>query len=581
MPWLAASDSRRISARLRTGRGTLNSLTRRASPCETVQESVKRASRLARGCSRISLRCTLAVLLLVLGLVLLRPAPPFFKRSSLNSHLQHAYGDGGVLPPSVPYNVIRGSQRLPASPFAHAAPTVQAAPTPKSQGHEPEHIFHVGQYVTWNNEDDDVRPGDIGRVQGHEADGRALAIVRFRNGVWTFAEKDLTHALLDWEDGARRTHALLDSSEPSRCTKTHVLFGENEKEPDVHCCLDSVPTVGCIVYSIGIAHNWIFDDFMIEQGCQVFSFDPSMTGVKKHKRHANHLFEPIGIGVLTGTHMGESTLYGKKTNYEVETLGHIMERHGHTHLTMVRMDVESSEWDVLEQWVAKGWMEHMDQLLMEIHMWKNATVEERHSQSNSLSPKDEERHSQILHSIPMELFHTAQNRWDEAQLHGDMTRVHEMGWIKPRSKRGPPASTGCTCVGKNNTGGEGATCKVYSKYGDEWMNGVWCYADIKTCADARAHRHPGSVPAGAGPSRAACASTSDAPDSGAPAALKMLLRRSRADGQGYEKRHTPSVSTAAVGGHPPAHPRRVLLLCALAWPARTDDKDSRQCYLPA
>ena len=215
--------------------------------------------------------------------------------------------------------------------------------------------------------------------------------------------------------GYEQIHQLLHSSDRNRCTKTHVLKGENAKEPDVHICLDAIPDSGCVVYSIGINNNWIFDDVMIEQGCQVFSFDPSMPGVKKHKRHANHLFEPIGIGTSDGTHTGESTLNSKQTNYEVETLGHIMERHGHTHLTMVRMDVESAEWDVLEQWIAKGWMERMDQLLLEIHMWKRG---------------DDKRHSQILHSIPMELFHTATNHWDGQRLHGDMTRVHEMGWIR-------------------------------------------------------------------------------------------------------------------------------------------------------
>ena len=127
-------------------------------------------------------------------------------------------------------------------------------------------------------------------------------------------------------------HALLHSSDPSRCRNTHVLKGENEKEPDVHVCLDSIPPSGCVVYSIGIANNWIFDDFMASKGCSVFSFDPSMTGTKKHQRHANHWFEAVGIGTFDGMHTGESTLYGGNSYYPVETLSRIMERHGHTHL---------------------------------------------------------------------------------------------------------------------------------------------------------------------------------------------------------------------------------------------------------
>jgi FkbM family methyltransferase len=219
-------------------------------------------------------------------------------------------------------------------------------------------------------------------------------------------------------------HALLHSSDPSRCRNTHVLKGENEKEPDVHVCLDSIPPTGCVVYSIGIANNWIFDDFMASKGCSVFSFDPSMTGAKKHQRHANHSFEPVGIGTFDGMHTGESTLYGGNSYYPVETLSRIMERHGHTHLTVVRMDVETAEWDVLEQWIARNWFEQIDQLLLEIHMMKR---------------QDETRHSQILHSIPMEIFHSMRNKYDGRGkvgfdgnvLHGDLTRIHETGWVRP------------------------------------------------------------------------------------------------------------------------------------------------------
>ena len=213
------------------------------------------------------------------------------------------------------------------------------------------------------------------------------------------------------QQGYEAIHEFLHTSYPYVCRNTHTLKGENNKEPDVNICLDSIEP-GCVVYSFGIANNWIFDDFMIEQGCEVFSFDPSMEGVTKHKRHPNHLFEPIGIGTVDGIHTGESTLYGKKKNYEVDILDHLMKRHGHTHLTLVRMDVESAEWDVLEQWIDKGWVQRMDQLLLEVHLWKTS---------------DEQRHSQILHNIPMTLFHTAKNHWNNVVLSGDMTQVYELG----------------------------------------------------------------------------------------------------------------------------------------------------------
>lgn len=57
------------------------------------------------------------------------------------------------------------------------------------------------------------------------------------------------------QHGYGRIHKLLHSSESDRCSKTHVLKGEIANEPDVHVCLDAIPTNGCVVYSIGIANN--------------------------------------------------------------------------------------------------------------------------------------------------------------------------------------------------------------------------------------------------------------------------------------------------------------------------------------
>ena len=44
-----------------------------------------------------------------------------------------------------------------------------------------------------------------------------------------------------------------------------------------------------------IAYNFIFDDFMLEKGCKVWSFDPSMEP-GDYKRGPNHEFRHIGIG---------------------------------------------------------------------------------------------------------------------------------------------------------------------------------------------------------------------------------------------------------------------------------------------
>jgi len=213
--------------------------------------------------------------------------------------------------------------------------------------------------------------------------------------------------------GYEKIYNMIQNVQRDACSQVYVLKGENAKEPDVHICLDTVKHP-CVVYSFGIADNWIFDDYMVSRGCDVFSFDPSMS-VGKHWRSQHHLFEPIGIGAISGTHQGASTLYGGKTDYKVLTLHDIMKRYNHTHVDMIRMDVESAEWSVLEHWHAtKTWPK---QLLLEIHMWNT---------------KDEQWHAALLENIPLTTFHQAQNHWNNHRLHKDMTQVYELGFIDPR-----------------------------------------------------------------------------------------------------------------------------------------------------
>ena len=62
----------------------------------------------------------------------------------------------------------------------------------------------------------------------------------------------------------------------------------------------------------------------------------------------------------------------------------------------------------------------------------------------------------------------------------------------------------CKCAGVVGKYNDGAKCKSMSGYEDEWYNGVWCFAKITACKDAKEHAW-NSLP-GYGGSRTACAS---------------------------------------------------------------------------
>jgi len=250
-------------------------------------------------------------------------------------------------------------------------------------------------------------------------------------------------------------------------------------EPDVHICMPELP---CVVYSFGIANNWLFDDLMLDHGCSVWSFDPSMT-VGTHKRRPTHLFEPIGIGASTGVHRGESTLYGGKTDYNMMTLQDLMARYGHTHVDIVRMDVESAEWGVLDQWNRDKMWPRIGQLLLEIHLFKPASSS---YQAKPLSASEASTYANTLTSIPMTLFHVAQNKDQSAmvRLHGDMTRVYEIGMIVATTSKTFDAiyasNKWSSSESRSGEGSEMAVTRSVRKCLGEWL----VKYDVATFGDA-------------------------------------------------------------------------------------------------
>jgi len=139
----------------------------------------------------------------------------------------------------------------------------------------------------------------------------------------------------------------------------------------------------CVIYSFGVGWDTTFEIAMLRMApqCRVRVFDPTTTAEKfwqmvraqtpegqSPPESPALTFEQVGLAGKSMEDYREGMLWNGKESIRVKTLQDLMAQHGDDRLTILKVDVEGSEWTALHQASAVGSLAHVDQLLLEVHM---------------------------------------------------------------------------------------------------------------------------------------------------------------------------------------------------------------------
>lgn len=144
-----------------------------------------------------------------------------------------------------------------------------------------------------------------------------------------------------------------------------------------------------VVYSFGIGEDLSFsEDILSSLSAEIFAFDPTPKAieyVKKHRLYGNENFHFEDIGLsdkdetekfyvttkdakdISGSIIQRDELIKEGIDVEMQCIPTIAARFGHKHIDILKMDVEGSEFKVIENLDWTAWDHTIDQICLEVH----------------------------------------------------------------------------------------------------------------------------------------------------------------------------------------------------------------------
>lgn len=132
-------------------------------------------------------------------------------------------------------------------------------------------------------------------------------------------------------------HARFDASPPVvPCLPlTRLGAGETRGDGGKWLCGQKALTPGCVIYSLGSNNEWDFEIALLaETPCDIFTFDCTSNEPPADVAHPRLHFERVCLG-----HSGGD---------DFRTLGELAASRGHSTISLLKMDIEGYEFDVVE-----------------------------------------------------------------------------------------------------------------------------------------------------------------------------------------------------------------------------------------
>ena len=178
----------------------------------------------------------------------------------------------------------------------------------------------------------------------------------------------------------------------------------------------------CTVYSFGINNEWSFDRAMVEYGCRVFAFDPSMKNQSGPVEGIT--FFPIGLG-----HRDEKQSSSGWQLYTLRSIHQMMRaQYGvGAVIDYLKIDIEHSEWLVLPQILESGVLNLVRQLAVEVHIKSDSTLDDQRQFAGILQ--------QLERQGGMVRFDSKYNLWSRAyftEFDAWAFMAYEIAWYNSR-----------------------------------------------------------------------------------------------------------------------------------------------------